>query len=126
MSPTAERTHLDWDEAYRKHGSELARYEDILESYEKEASISLTPGAVELIFVPLVEIINRGEKLDFVQVAAVLKSLVAEAASEPDARDSTEQRSSWSVLRAYWKHWCSIPPICGPTAKEKAATKKEK
>jgi hypothetical protein len=126
MPPTKERTHLDWEETYAKHGSELARYEQMLESYEKEKKISLTPGAIELIFVPLVEILDRQQKLDFVTLSATLKVLVEEIAAEPDSRDPSSQRSSLSVIRAYWKRWCNIPPICGSTGKEEAPKKKGK
>ena len=61
MPAIDQRTHLDWDETYEKHASELARYEEMLESYEKENNVSLTPGAIEMMFVPLVETLNRGE-----------------------------------------------------------------
>lgn len=122
-APPPSRIHIDWDEAYRRHGYELTRYEEILESHEKESRISLTPGAVQMIFIPLLEELNRGQRLEFFEVSETFKSIIAEVAAEPDARDSDRQRSSWSVVRAYWRRWCNIPPICGPTAKEKAPVK---
>jgi hypothetical protein len=63
--PPPSRTHINWDEAYQKHGFELTRYEEMLESYERESGISLTPGAIEMIFVPLLEVLNREKGQNF-------------------------------------------------------------
>jgi hypothetical protein len=127
MPAIQQRTHLDWEETYKKHGSELARLEQMLESYEKESKISLTPGAIELIFVPLVEILNNQQKLDFDSVSRTFEPLVEEIAAEPDSRDSqSRQRSSLSVVRAYWKRWSNIPPICGSTAEKETPKKRSK
>jgi hypothetical protein len=117
------RVHLDWDEVYKKYGPELTRYEELIESFEKENKIEFTPGALEVIFVPLVEILQSGQKLDQGEVAETLRILIQDIAANPVVMEhsgaknpATGQRSSWSVIRAYWKNWCNIPPICGPTA----------
>lgn len=116
MPATARRVHLDWDEAYEKHGAELTRYEELLESFEKENNLMLTPGAIELIFVPLVETLESGAQPDHRVIAETLRILMKSIAVAPDSRDKmTPRRSAWSVAKAFWKNWCNIPPICGPT-----------
>ncbi len=115
MEAVARRTHLDWDEAYKEYGSELARFEEFVESYEKEHKLSLTPGAVELLFVPLIEILDSGEKLDFVQLTGTFKILIQTMSEHPSVREKSKERSSLSAIKAFWKAWCNIPPLCDET-----------
>jgi hypothetical protein len=109
------RTHIDWDEAYDRFQVELTAVEDLLQSLERDAGVSLTPGAIEVILLPLVEILEAGASLDMTQVGETLKKLLEAMQQAPDARDAGMTRSSWSSLRAIWARWCDIPPICGPT-----------
>jgi hypothetical protein len=121
MPAIARRTHLDWEEAYKAHGTELARFEEFVESYEKEHQLSLTPGAVELLFVPLIEILDSGDKLDFVQVTSTFKIVIQTMKEHPSKREKSEERSSLSVVKAFWNAWCNIPPFCDETKEQSAA-----
>jgi hypothetical protein len=113
-APPYSSAHIDWNDIYAKHGHELTRYEELVQSFETEHHIQLTRGAIEMIFVPLVEVLELGEKLDQSIVAETLRITIATVASEPDARDKDSKRSSWSVIRAFWRNFCNIPPFCGP------------
>ena len=112
--------HIDWDQIYAKYGQELARYEELVQSFETEQKVQLTPGAIEMIFVPLAEVLESGAKLDQRVVAETLRSTLDTVAKEPDARDTGQRRSSWSVIRAFWKNFCNIPPFCGSVAEPPA------
>jgi hypothetical protein len=122
--PVADRTHVDWEEAYARYSSQLRQYEDFLQSFEKEHGIDLSPGAYEMIIVPLIELLEDGDTLDIGMVRNTMEKLVMEMAATPSYRDehlkknqNKKRRSSWSVIKAYWKCWCTIPPICDPTEK---------
>ena len=115
MPTIASRTHVDWDEAYKEHGKELARLEEFVESYEKEYQLSLTPGAVELLFVPLIEVLESGDKLDFLQLTSTFQIVIQTMKEHPNKKDKSEVRSSLSVIKAFWKAWCNIPPLCDET-----------
>lgn len=115
MPAIARRTHLDWDEAYKEHGTELARFEEFVESYEKEHKVSLTPGAVELLFVPLIEILDSGGKLDFLQLTSTFQILIQTMNEHPSIKEKSRERSSLSAIKAFWKAWCNIPPLCDET-----------
>ncbi len=115
MPAVARRTFLDWDEKYRTYGSVLARFEEFVESYEKEHQLFLTPGAVELLFVPLVELLDSGEKPSLDQVASTFKTLIHTMKDHPSKRDKSGERSSLSVIKAFWKAWCDMPPLCDQT-----------
>lgn len=122
MPGVAERTHIDWEEAYERFSPQLRQVEDFLQSFEKEYGVELTPGAYEMIVVPLVEVLQTGEELNLEMVRNTLEQIVIEVAKEPAARDVTlskknsqQTRSSWSVIKAFWKRWCNIPPLCDST-----------
>ena len=118
-APPFVRTHINWDEVYKRYGDELTRYEKLIQSFEQEHRMQLTPGAVEIILIPLVEVLESGMKLDQIVVAETLRTLLRDVAEQPDGRDKKAgKRSSWSVIRAYWKNFCNIPPFCGPTVDE--------
>jgi hypothetical protein len=114
MAPVQSRTHLDWDATYTRYGSQLARYEELLESYEREFGVTLTPGAIEMIFVPVIECLDANEQVDYGRLDRTFGSLVEQMAMDPDGRDSSTTRSSRSVARAFHSLWCNLPPICRP------------
>jgi hypothetical protein len=108
------QTHLDWEEVYEKHGSVLARYEELLESFEREHRLSFTPGAIEILFVPLIEVLEAGQELNYEEVAETLRAVVETLSTDPDERErDTRRRSSWSVARALSKNWRKIPTMRG-------------
>jgi hypothetical protein len=128
MPAIARRTHIDWDEAYKEHGRELARFEALVESYEKEHHLSFTPGAIELLFVPLVEILESGEKLDFLEVAESFKIVIGVMNKDPSKKERKKkglERSSLSVIKAFWKSWCNIPPFCDATTERPINTEQQ-
>jgi hypothetical protein len=119
------QTHIDWDNAYATYGNQLARFEEFVASFEQEHRIQLTPGAVELIFVPLIEILEAGQAIDEAVVAETFRKLVQTIATEPDKRDRAKGiRSSLSVIRAFWKNFCDIPPLCTATEQAEATSEK--
>lgn len=120
IPPTSIVTHIDWEAAYADHGGELTRYEEIVQSFEEEHAIQLTPGAVEILFVPLIEILDTRRELDQRVAAETLRRLFNDISRNPDPRDTqARRRSSLSVIRAYWKNFCNIPPFCAATPQER-------
>jgi hypothetical protein len=108
--------HLNWEQVYRRHGAKLVSFEKTLEKYERQYSIELSPGAIEILFVPIVEGLDRGDEVDGAKVEETFKRVASEAAENPDPRDQGGRgRSAWSVLRAIWSQWCNLPPICRET-----------
>jgi len=119
---------LDWAKVYERYASEMAKLQKQVRRYETLRNIKLTPGAMEVLLIPFVEELQAGRRLNFIESAKTIKKATDEMAAHPDARDDRDTRSSWSALRAFWKKWCNIPPICGPTndAEKPAAASKRK
>jgi hypothetical protein len=109
------RAHVNWNDVYAKHGSFLAQCELFLASYEQENQVTLSPGAVDVLFIPLVELLEAGEAVDIGQVTTTFTVLIGTMKNEPSNKDRKQARSSLSVIKAFWKNWCNIPPFCGET-----------
>src|SRR5260370_24774966 len=94
--------HIDWEAAYTRHGNELKRCEKVLQELEYEHGFQLTPGAVEMMFVPLIEALDSEEiKPTTSVVDATLSKVMQTMKENPDGRDPAKGlRSSWSVIKA--------------------------
>jgi hypothetical protein len=111
-------THIDWERAYQRFGDKLRQYEELLQALEYQHGIQLTPGAVEVFFVPIIETLDSDSELDEGETTETLRRVMQTVKDDPDERDNIMgRRSSWSVIKGYWKNWCDIPPICRATKK---------
>jgi hypothetical protein len=124
------QTHIDWDRAYETYGPQLAIMEKFVQRFEEDRHIQLTPGAVELIFVPLIEVLTVSQSLDQADLDETFSKLLQTIETEPDPRDQVKGvRSSLSVIRAFWRNFCNIPPLCSATpatGETKTSDSKEK
>ena len=106
--------YLSYDYAWGTGGQEL---------FEIAASvgIQLTPGAREMLLVPLREsrlarIGGRPISQPFVSgneyesLVTILRTMRDDPSLED--RETGETRSSFSVIRAFWRNFCNIPPFC--------------
>ena len=109
------QTHLDWDQVYESYKTELLALERILDALETKYSLRLSPGALEALLVPIVEALQEEEKISVERQSESLDLLFQVMRNDPDPRDQGRiSRSSRSVLRAFARTWCRIPPFCGP------------
>jgi hypothetical protein len=100
----------------RKHRETLTKVASRIATHTKRRGLSLSPGATEVLLIPFAEILELEDRmLNLEQTQETLDKVISEMAWHPDPRDVERQRSSLSVIRALWKRWCDIPPICGPT-----------
>jgi hypothetical protein len=97
----------------------LVHIEQLIHKLERENSIILTPGARLMLIIPITEHHGHSDDLDMIGTERSL-SLIINKMKESivDGRDRTYRnqqiRSSFSVVRAFAKLFCNIPPICGP------------
>ena len=104
------------------------------ETYAKHKEISFTSGALLMLLIPLFEArqsIALLEDTRFVRtlnvrqptVESSLTRMIEEVVDSPAAvdsallevqalRDEPKRRTSLSVIQAFWKNFCSIPPFC--------------
>jgi hypothetical protein len=92
---------------------------------ERQYNLRLSPGARLMLTVPISEEFDRlaaeGSEREsaFVSTMASLELIFASMAEEPDPRDSDSSlRRSPSVIRAFWKRFCNIPPFCRPAERQ--------
>jgi CCR4-NOT transcriptional regulation complex NOT5 subunit len=123
--PTAINTHIDWETVYKKHSAALAQLEVMVESNENEMKIELSPGAIEMLFIPVIEMLENDEKVDFADVSTAFQTLVQTMANSPSPKDHSRRRTSFSAIKAFYEAWCNIPPFCSatkPVSEGKAGT----
>jgi len=112
MPTTGVATHLDWETVYKKYPQQMSKLEEVLGLYEIEFSITVAPSAVEVIIIPLVEDLQDGGAIDFLELGPTIRKLFAAMSDHPHELDKGRFRSSRSVLKAMFENWCGIPPIC--------------
>jgi hypothetical protein len=99
-----------------------------LPTFEKRFNIKLTPAAVLMLMLPLVDAETREGVLGkgFFDVSdnelrLSLKQMLKSMADDPARADALfsiepstvpEERSALSVVKAFWKTFCNIPPFC--------------
>lgn len=105
-------THLEWETVYSRFPVQMSRLEEFIGLYESQFSLTIGPGAVEVIIIPLVEDLQEGEEIDFAELGPTLERLFAAMAENPHEVDEGRYRSSRSVLKAMFDNWCGIPPLC--------------
>ena len=105
----------------------------------RDKGIRLTPAAALMLLLPLYEVNLRSAPrrtwirrtlqrrpllLDKAEIRQSLTMLVQEVAKSPATADlvfepvgpsqpSVQARSTLSVIKAFWKRFCNIPPFCG-------------
>ena len=86
---------------------------DIIRRAEAKAGVKLTWGARELLTIPVLEIIQRGGHIDWAEVEQSVRDLLDTMKESPPEKElPREVRSSRSVIGAFFKRFCNIPPFC--------------
>jgi hypothetical protein len=118
--------------------NEITGVREIFSEAVKELDLRLTPGAILMLMIPLLEAAKLQETFTDVyrmipppQLLSVGKDLAVSSLSRllldvqesPSAADNQLQlylkaqgypfASSLSVIKAFWKNFCNIPPFCG-------------
>jgi hypothetical protein len=112
MPTTGVATHLDWETIYSKFPVQMSQLEEFLGLYESQFGITIAPGAVEIVIIPLVEDLQEGEDIDFSELGPTVEKLFSSMSEHPHEVDEGRYRSSRSALKAMFENWCGIPPIC--------------
>jgi len=97
--------------------------DQVIRLLEQKYLITLTSGARQMIAIPITEalLISGDINLETME-RSISKIIESMREQNVDARDMPADtrsiRSSLSVIRAYAKLFCNIPPFCGPSARE--------
>lgn len=125
-------------DAYGVYLEDELAFSQALETLERDHDVKLSPAAVLLLAVPVLERIEARERAesdvpqlqlpDRDMVENTLDKIVAGAAKDPTGFDeqinappdgSTEPPGRWrttlAIIKQFWKHFCDMPPFCGPT-----------
>ena len=105
--------HFGWRHAWR--------VDMFIREQEVEFGIRLTPGARQMLLIPLTELGPKLIEIEWEQVRSSLSALLSSMKEDPAPSEEElfrERRSSLSVIRAFWRKYCNIPPFCQKTDKE--------
>lgn len=110
------------------HHPGVFRMLDFIRDFEREHDIRLTPAARQMVLLPIMEYFGNStvrrffrkerrlhpREEDLMLRDSVAKILVEleESPSQADRSADRRQRSTTSVVRAFWRRFCRIPPFC--------------
>jgi hypothetical protein len=108
--------------------SERLAIEGRMQRYIESAGISMTPHARLMLLLPLAELNFTEDIRQYEQASQSLNRLIETMASAPAKADTEDQgrsarnggkmRSARSVIKAFWREFCRIPPFCGENEPE--------
>ena len=82
----------------------------IIQIAEREAGIQLTPGAQEMLAIPVIESIESEGSVDWREVEGSVSSLVRGIAE--DKSIESRKPNSIALIKSFAKNFCNIPPFC--------------
>jgi hypothetical protein len=105
--------------AWRSSAAVESQLRRIIEESQERFGINLTWAAHEMLVIPIVEVVEQGEKVDFGEVERSVVQLMEEMREEPDlgptiGRNGRRRRDAISVIRGFSRRYCRIPPFCTP------------
>ncbi len=86
-----------------------ALLETFISRAEREFGVRLSLAARDMLTVPIGELVERGDSVDFDSVRESITMLVGTIAESPSAR---ARGDSIAVIEAFAKRFCGIPPFC--------------
>jgi hypothetical protein len=98
----------DWSLHLQELRAEIARL-------ARQNEIFLTPGTIVMLIIPIEEAYLRTGEINIEETKESLGILIRAMRETGDPRDRENQRSSFSLIRAFWKKFCNIPPFCSRT-----------
>jgi hypothetical protein len=87
---------------------------DFIAEAEEATQITLTSAAKDMLTIPVMELTEAGEDVDFEEVRESVLTLV-KAMAEDDPSQPSGEYNSVVVIRAFFKRFCNIPPFCSRT-----------
>lgn len=100
--------HVDWEALNEQFPDEILMIEGLLSEFEQEHRCQLLPPAVDLLMLPLAELLLADQRLDETQ----LRKSIATIFAAMDRASSSPERGGRDVLAAMAQSWCQIPPFC--------------
>lgn len=109
------RTYGDWRFflTFFRPDRRVWRFHELIDTWEARTNTVLTSGARQMLLIPIIEQYERGGTFSAEDVEQSLGQLFAVMMEDPAPVDSnSSSRSSLSVIKAFWKRFCNIPPFC--------------
>jgi len=105
------QAYRDYQGFYRSGlNTPLAR---IIEYAQREAGITLTWGAREMLIIPVIESLEAGGDVNWEQIEKSIRDLVMTIAEDRAPEYLPHgSRNSISMIRGFYKRFCNIPPFC--------------
>ena len=92
---------------------------DMITSAERGTGVRLSPAAREMLIIPVAEQYSLRQEVPLEVVERSIVTIVSTIAEESVERFAPlplqRPTSSVSVIRAFWRRFCNIPPFCSPT-----------
>ena len=101
---------------------DYGRLKQAIREKESQTNLHLSWGAKAMLIVPIVEAQQASDSIDWEETQESL-DLVFNSLREQEKDDlpsneeaiARSQRSSISIIKAFWKNFCNIPPFCART-----------
>jgi hypothetical protein len=96
-------------------GNDRSRIDEIIERAQQAYDLELTAGAREMLAIPVIETQEFYGDVNWDDVERSVNDIVHSMMHDADSRDlrlSQQTRSSLSVIRAFFKRFCNVPPFC--------------
>lgn len=112
---TAKEAFEQFSASWNTYIKDIEAVNSIIVVYEDKTNIQLSPGAKQVLFIPIIEHLKIGGLIDEKQIDETISEIFSSLETNPDIRDQKlgdKLRSAFSVIRAFWEKFCKIPPIC--------------
>ncbi|MEI7491322.1 MAG: hypothetical protein WCK92_07985 [Bacteroidota bacterium] len=110
-----EKTFNERDIFYYQRFNIHPRLTRIIREIEIEMDIRLTRGSREMIAIPLIELREYDEDINWGEVKKSVKDLVLTMKEYQLQYKSQRKFDSFSLIFSLHKRFCNIPPFCKPT-----------
>jgi hypothetical protein len=90
-----------------------------VEDWEERTHVRLSPYAKELILLPIMEADERGNAVSPVKLHDTLKTIFTTMAEEDRNVRERHQASCQSLITAFHRRFCRIPPFCSGEDEER-------
>jgi hypothetical protein len=106
-------TNIDWSSIRATFGVQLTAVEGIIQSLEWSNNFQLTAGAIEILLIPIVQVLEEGASPDMEEVSSSLNRIFLTMVNDPiEAEKGRATRSALSVLKSLAANSCKVPPFC--------------
>ena len=107
------QTNLDWARVRADYKSQITAVEGLLQGLEVEKEFLLSAGALEVLLIPIVQLLEERKTFDENEIKGSLEHIFTTMKVDPiEGEKGLATRSAISAMKAVAVNWCRVPPFC--------------